>query len=106
MKKMISLMIILTLLSVPTLVFADNHQKKITPDQQQELNELRRQIFELKKQMIEKHVEFGIIDRKEADNWLKKIEKSHKRFKDVGYIPCKERMKNKGHPEHDIMTTP
>lgn len=106
MKRLVSLMLMVTLLSLPTLVLAEEQQKKLTPDQQQELNEIRSQIFELKKQMIEKHVEFGIIDREKADSWLKKMEKAFQRHKDLGYIPCKDKMKKDFHKKHDINVTP
>lgn len=60
---------------------------ELTESQKKELEDLYSKMSELKKQIIDKYVEFGAIDQERADRMKQKIEQMEKFRAEDGYAP-------------------
>lgn len=60
---------------------------KLTNEQKKELAELHEDIFEDKKELIKKYVEFGVLTEEDGKKMIFYIEKKHKKLKENDYIP-------------------
>lgn len=62
-------------------------QINLTDAQKDELKRISNQMFELKKQMVQKYLEFGVISKDQADSRLKRIEEMQKKMEEKGFTP-------------------
>src|SRR5690554_4940978 len=81
------------ILAVPS-VFAETPQviskvnkPKLTSEQTQEIKAIHDQIFELKKQLIEKYKAYDVIDEAKAKKAIDFMTKKQKRLEQNGYVP-------------------
>lgn len=70
-------------------------EKQLTESQKKELADLYAKISDLKKQIVDKYVEFGIIDDSRAELIKQKIDKIEKFMAEQGYLPKLGRSKFK-----------
>lgn len=95
MKKMAMMLSIVLLtfgLSMP--VWAENDMAhkpetkvELTKEQQKELAEIHQSILEKKLEMIDKHVEFGVISKEKGDKIKEKLQMKFEKMKENGYMP-------------------
>lgn len=108
MKKIIVFLSVLFLtlgLALPVWAQNDNTgqpEKKVelTEAQKKELADLHEDILEDKMELIEKHVEYGVITKEKGDMIKAKLQEKAKRMKENGYMPgaCN----HKDHKGHDM----
>ncbi|MEC1719482.1 YckD family protein [Schinkia azotoformans] len=99
MKKIIVLLSVLFLtlgLAMPVWAQNDKAQQpetkvQLTEAQKKELADIHEDILENKLELIDKHVEFGIITKEKGDMIKAKIQEKAKKMKENGYMPgaCK-----------------
>ncbi|MGO4886710.1 YckD family protein [Anaerobacillus sp. MEB173] len=73
----------------------------LTEEQKQELSELHKSLFEQKKEVINKYVEYGVFTKEKGDKIISKFEKHHEKLKESGYIPRWDHHKKKCHCKND-----
>ncbi|HHW38082.1 MAG TPA: DUF2680 domain-containing protein [Bacillales bacterium] len=108
MKKIIVLLSVLFLtlgLAMPVWAQIDKvgqpgTKVELTEAQKKELAELHEEILENKLELIDKHVEFGMITKEKGDMIKAKIQEKAKMMKENGYMPgaCM----HKDHKDHDM----
>jgi len=95
----VSAALLFMIISMPMAVAAQEGMEKspkatneinLTDEQKSELKQLHEKMFEIKKQMIEKYVEYGIITKEQAQKKLEKLEKVKKLKEQNGYMPEKD----------------
>lgn len=99
MKRMIMLLIALLLtigLSISVEAQEGNKSNpeskvELTEAQQKELAEIHEKILEKKVEMIEKHVEFGIITKEKGEKIKEKLNKRFEMMKENGFVPNHDR---------------
>ncbi|MHB1128041.1 MAG: DUF2680 domain-containing protein [Bacillota bacterium] len=60
---------------------------QLTEDQLQQLNAIHDQMLALRKQMIQKYVEFGTISQEDADSIITRMDEMVKLKKEKGFAP-------------------
>lgn len=108
MKKIIVLLSVLLLtlgLAMPVWAQNDNAEQlrakvELTEEQKKELAEIHEDILELKLEMIDKHIEYGVITKEKGDMIKAKLQEKAKKMKENGYMPgaCM----HKGHKGHEM----
>jgi Protein of unknown function (DUF2680) len=58
----------------------------LTDAQKQELDKLHQQLFNSKKELINKYVEYGVFTKEQGDMMLKKMEERYLKLKENGYM--------------------
>ncbi|OIU71453.1 YckD family protein [Rossellomorea aquimaris] len=58
----------------------------LTEAQKQELDKLHQQLFNSKKELITKYVEYGVFTKEQGDLMLKKMEERYMKLKENGYM--------------------
>ncbi|KPU43739.1 hypothetical protein OXPF_25990 [Oxobacter pfennigii] len=82
-----------------------NQQVKLTDAQKNELKAISEKMYELKKEMIKKYSEFGIITKEQAEKKLKRLEEIQKKIEENGYMPMQHKnMKKYDKDKHDKET--
>ncbi|MCI4128448.1 YckD family protein [Bacillus haynesii] len=76
------------------------HQE-LTDKQKNELASLQKDIMEKKKQLINKYVEYGILDQERGKEIKSHIEKRYEKQKENGFLPKWKHHKEKL-PQHHI----
>ncbi len=71
---------------------------ELTDAQKGELEVLTRAMFEQKKQLIGKYVEFGMFTEEAGEKMLKKLDKRYQKLAEEGFVPkwnkyCKDKTK-------------
>lgn len=104
MKRKISLTVVAVLLlaaiSIPAAFAAQGNVEtpsnaapkmkqeiNLTDAQKKELKQLSGEMFELKKKMIQKYMEFGIITKEQGELRLKKLDEMKKKMEENGFTP-------------------
>ncbi|WP_102348172.1 YckD family protein [Bacillus sp. Marseille-P3661] len=97
MKKLtilLSALIFSMALALP--VFANHHDNdgatqqpavELTDKQKKELEKLHSELLQKKSEMIDKHVEFGIITKEKGEKIKVKLAKRFEKMKENGFIP-------------------
>ncbi|EKN62999.1 DUF2680 domain-containing protein [Schinkia azotoformans] len=108
MKKIIVLLSVLFLtlgLAMPVWAQNDKAQQpetkvQLTEAQKKELADIHEDILENKLELIDKHVEFGIITKEKGDMIKAKIQEKAKKMRENGYMSgaCK----HKDHKDHEM----
>lgn len=74
----------------------DQTQKvKLTEDQKEELDTLYQEMLKMKKQIIMKYEEYGVISKEAADKKVKWMENHYEKMKKNGFIPKKRHHQKK-----------
>ncbi|OUM89538.1 MAG: hypothetical protein C6P37_11505 [Caldibacillus debilis] len=60
---------------------------QLTEEQQKELENLHTEILDLRKELMEKYVEYGIFSKEQAEDYLSHMESRFERLKQNGFIP-------------------
>jgi uncharacterized protein YktA (UPF0223 family) len=60
---------------------------KLTVEQKKELESLYEEMFETKKQLINKYAEYGVITKEKAEEKLARLDKFQTKLKEHGYTP-------------------
>ncbi|MFZ3590058.1 DUF2680 domain-containing protein [Bacillus sp. DJP31] len=68
---------------------------ELTEKQKKEIKKLHKEMFETKKELIEKYIEYGVLSKEKGEMILKKMEDHFKEMEKNGYIPNWE-----GHHRH------
>jgi hypothetical protein len=69
---------------------ADQHmQVELTNKQKKELSKLYEDIYEKKKKLISKYVEYGVMSKEKGDRIIKHMENRLEHIKQHGYMPVK-----------------
>jgi hypothetical protein len=58
---------------------------ELTEAQKEVLKNLHEEMYELKVEMIEKNIEFGVISKEKGEEILKKIKKHHEKMEEHGF---------------------
>ena len=74
-----------------TLIETNNKEVQLTDKQKTELTEIHKEIFEKRKALIGKYVEFGIIDEEKGKIIISKLERRYEYAEKNGFIPNKNR---------------
>lgn len=83
MKKLIvALVVVLALALVVPAAFA-----AVTPEKQQEIDNLTKQMFEIRKQLVDKYVEAGEITKEQGEAIKQRIDYMEKNYKNFGGRP-------------------
>jgi hypothetical protein len=61
--------------------------QKLTDAQKADLYKISQKMLELKKQMIQKYVDFGVITQDQANLMIKKMTDNHSKMKEKGLVP-------------------
>ncbi|NSL52973.1 DUF2680 domain-containing protein [Calidifontibacillus erzurumensis] len=104
MKKLSSLFLALFLtmaLALPVWAQTDSSQKsgevkvELTKEQQEELSKLHDEILQKKFEMIDKHVEFGVISKEKGEKIKEKLRQKAEKMKKDGMMkmPYKSKCK-------------
>jgi len=72
---------------LPTKAPSNSTEKQLTEAQKKQLADLYSKIAELKKQIVDKYLEFGIIDKDRAQLIKQKINQIEKFRAEKGYLP-------------------
>lgn len=83
---------------------AENQQQpkvELTDKQQKELAGLYQEINKLKKQVLDKYVEFGAMTKEQADSVKSWIDKHYKRMEENGFKPMERHHFHKDHDKDD-----
>lgn len=90
----ISAILSFTLFSVHSIAYGNegtqNQNEKnvqLTDEQKEELNELHMELMELRKELIEKYIEFGVISEEKGKKMIEHMEKHYEKLKENGFIP-------------------
>lgn len=59
----------------------------LTDAQKKELKQLSEEMFELKKKMTQKYIDFGIITKEQGELRLKKLDEMKKKMEENGFTP-------------------
>ena len=104
-SKLLLAALLLALTFAVNPVYATEHQSKhtvkLSEQQQQELAAIYRVMFDNKRVLIAKYVEFGVISQEHANKWLKHLDERYERLAKNGFIPpttwkkCKEKKDKK-----------
>ena len=94
----------LTLAVVPT-AFAEApetagqtaEKPQLTEEQTQEIKAITDQIYELKKQLIGKYKDFGVIDEEKAGKIMEHMEERQEKLEKDGYVPPADKKFKKKH---------
>lgn len=109
---MISAVLLFIAISIPTALAVEDdsfakaptpkvtNEVNLTDAQKSELKQLSDKMFEIKKQMVEKYLEYGVITKEQAEKKLEKLEKMKKVREQNGFIPGKGRGKHWDKKEH------
>ncbi|MBD8067777.1 YckD family protein [Bacillus sp. PS06] len=73
---------------------------KLSEEQKSELDALYQDLFEKRKEIIDKYVEYGVLSKEKADKKREHLDKFYKKLKENNYIPKWEHHKHKHHHEH------
>ncbi|QOR65999.1 DUF2680 domain-containing protein [Cytobacillus suaedae] len=60
---------------------------QLTADQQEELENLYKEMFETKKQLINKYAEYGVITQDKAEEKIARLGRFQEKLKEHGYAP-------------------
>ncbi len=111
MKKIIVLLSVLFLtlgLAMPVWAQNDKAQQpeqkvELTEEQKKELAVIHEDILELKLEMIDKHIEYGVLTKEKGEMIKAKLQEKAKMMKENGYMPgsCKHGHHKKGHEMRD-----
>ncbi|MFA5384183.1 MAG: DUF2680 domain-containing protein [Eubacteriales bacterium] len=72
----------------PNAAFQKNYlAQKLTDAQKADLYKTAQQMLDLKKQMIQKYVDFGVITQDQANLMIKKMTDSFNKMKEKGLVP-------------------
>ena len=72
----------------PNASFQKNYlAQKLTDAQKADLYKTAQQMLDLKKQMIQKYVDFGVITQDQADLMIKKMTDNFNKMKEKGLVP-------------------
>lgn len=113
MKKITLLLSVLILtLGIAMPVWAQNDkaqqpEKKVelTEEQKRELADIHEDILENKLELIDKHVEYGVITKEKGDKIKAKLQEKMQKMKENGYMPgaCKHKDQNgHSHKNYDM----
>ncbi|MBE4907490.1 DUF2680 domain-containing protein [Bacillus luteolus] len=88
----LSLLCVFNLFNQPTeIIHAQKPEHKtdikLTADQQEELENLYNEMFETKKQLINKYAEYDVITQNKAEEKLARLDKFQEKLKEHGYVP-------------------
>lgn len=72
-----------------------NTTVKLTDQQKSELAALNKDILEMKKQVISKYVEYGVMSEKKGKIMISRMEKYYSKLEQDGYIPNWDNPKRK-----------
>lgn len=109
MKKIIVLLSVLFLtLGLTMPVWAQNDKTtqqpgakvELTAEQKKELAEIHKDILELKLEMVDKHVEYGVITKEKGDMIKAKLQEKAQKMEANGYMPGS--CKHKDHEGHEM----
>lgn len=65
---------------------------ELTDVQKQELETLMKSIFNQKKEVVHKYVEFGVITEEKGEKMLKNLDRHYKKLEDNNFMPyCKDK---------------
>jgi hypothetical protein len=73
---------------------------QLTKDQTQEIKAIYDQIFELKKQLIEKYKAYGVIDEEKAGKSIEHMEERQEKLEKDGYVPQFDKKCEKHRKKH------
>lgn len=71
----------------PVVAAADTEKPALTDEQKAEVKGILSQMQELKKQLIDKYVSFGVITQEQADKMKARIDERAKIAEEKGYMP-------------------
>ncbi|SET20399.1 Protein of unknown function [Salinibacillus kushneri] len=71
---------------------------ELSQAQQQELEALHNEMFQLHEQLVNKYVEFGVLSEEKAKKKMEHLEKHQEKLKENGYVPY---WKDKRHKHKD-----
>lgn len=74
--------------------------QELTDKQKNELASLQKDIMEKKKQLINKYVEYGILDQERGKEIKSHIEKRYEKERENGFLPKWKHHKEKLHQHH------
>ncbi|WP_231006571.1 MULTISPECIES: YckD family protein [Bacillus] len=74
--------------------------QELTDKQKNELASLQKDIMEKKKQLINKYVEYGILDQERGKEIKSHIEKRYEKERENGFLPKLKHQKEKFHKHH------
>jgi len=60
---------------------------RLTEEQQRELENLHMEILDLRKELMNKYVEYGIFSEEQAEEYISHMERRFERLKQHGFIP-------------------
>jgi hypothetical protein len=72
---------------------------ELTEVQKSELDKLYQEMFNTKKELIKKYVEYGVITQEKADKKMKHMDKYYSKIKENNYVPKWDHRKK--HYKHD-----
>lgn len=114
MKKTVSSLLITLLLTLPMAGFTTAQEPveeveksdetvELTKKQRKELAKLYREIFDMKKEVVAKYVEFGVLTKEQGKGLMEEMDEHYARLERHGFL----RMWHRGHqkPEPSHQTT-
>lgn len=73
---------------------SETPEKTLTEEQKQEMGMLHKEMLELKKEVVEKYVEYGILSELQGKKMRSYFEKRYKKLEQNGFIPKYKRKKD------------